>query len=84
LNLPWNPGTTGSLAPGNPAPEQPEALTLPINHGVRLDKDQGVGPVAPDLAEQHPEGPVCGPERGSCALLLENSQLLAQREILNH
>src|ERR1035441_1348847 len=60
LHLRWDTGATRSLGPGYPPPEQLETLTLPINHGVRLDKDKGVGPVAPDLAEQNPEGSVGG------------------------
>jgi hypothetical protein len=84
LHLPWNTRTAYFLGPGHPPPEQLQALTLPVDHSVCLDENQGVGPVAPDLAEEHPEYPIRRSQSGSGVLLLENGQLLAQGEVLDH
>jgi hypothetical protein len=38
-----------------PGPEQPEALAVPGNDGLRLDDDQGRSPIDPDLAQPRPK-----------------------------
>jgi hypothetical protein len=83
LNFPWNPGTACSFGLEDPAPEQPENLTLPADHRVGLDDDESVGPVAPDLSEPHPEYTIRRSQSGSAVPLLEDGQLLAQGEVLN-
>ncbi len=49
-----------------------------------LHDDKSVGPVAPDLAKKHPEYAILRSQSGSAVPLLEDGQLLAQGEVLDH
>jgi hypothetical protein len=59
-------------------------LPLPANYRVRLDDEESISPVAPGAAEEHPEYPIARSQSGAAVPPLENSQLLAQGEVLGH
>ena len=80
----WDPGTADPFGSGYQPPEQPEALALPADHRIGLDDDEGVGPVVPGVAKEHPEYPIRRSQSGSGVPLLEDGRLLAQGEVLDH
>ena len=61
-----------------PFPEKTEAFSMPFCNGVRLDKDQCVGPFRPGATESNPESLVGVLDVGSRTFVLENSKLLSQ------
>jgi len=46
----------------SPAPVEPKALTMPLDHGCRFDQHHGVEDLRPNSVEPHPQEPVCGEE----------------------
>jgi len=48
-----------------PVPEEADRATVPGDHGLRLDQNQGVFPAAPMTEEEGPESPVPAGERAS-------------------
>jgi len=67
-----------STKPGPPPPKQTEARTMPGNHGLRLDKDQGLGPAGPQSAEHNPEQPIKAIQLRARLLALKHGKLLAK------
>ena len=67
-----------SLRP--PPPKPPESGTMPGNHGLRLDDDQGFGPALPQPAEGNPEQPIEAIQFGPGLLPLEDGELLAKSD----
>ena len=57
---------------------------MPADHRVGLHDDESVGPVPPGVAKEHPEYPIRRAQSGSAVPLLEDGQLLAQGEVLDH
>ncbi len=50
-----NLGPADLLGSRLPAPVKLEALTVPSNHGLGSDEDEGHPPAVPESREQHPE-----------------------------
>ena len=50
------------MSPALPGPEQAKTFTVPCNHSLRFDNDQGRAPGGPDTREPNPENPVPSPE----------------------
>src|SRR6266576_3190037 len=73
----WSTRST-SLRP--PPPKPPESGTMPGNHGLRLDDDQGFGPALPQPAEGNPEQPIEAIQFGPGLLPLEDGELLAKSD----
>ena len=67
-----------------PAPVEAEALTVPAEHGFRLDEDESLTPFGPELGEPDPHQSIGGPKLGSPprALALEDEELMAEGEHL--
>jgi len=61
-------------------PKPPESGTMPGNHGLRLDDDQGFGPALPQPAEGNPEQPIEAIQFGPGLLPLEDGELLAKSD----
>src|SRR5690242_12766405 len=53
----WSPWSS-SVRVGEPGPEPPKPITLPPQHGIRLDKDQCVAPILPDGGKADPKPPI--------------------------
>ena len=75
----WTPGLAVANFPG---PEQPEALTMPANDGLRLDDDQGRSPIAPNFAQPSPEEPIGGCQFRPLHRATQDAELVPEREIL--
>ncbi len=56
--LAWNLGSADLLGSRLPAPVELEALTVPSNHGLGSDEDEGRLPAVPESRKQHPEGSI--------------------------
>ena len=55
---------------------------MPANNGLRFDDEQVVDPCRPKAAEQDPEYPILGLQRGARAFPLEHGQLLTEGQDL--
>ena len=75
----WTPGLAMTNFPG---PEQPKALTVPANDGLRLDNDQGRSPFAPDCAQPRPEESICGRQFRPLYRATQDAELVPEGEIL--
>src|SRR5258707_15554395 len=64
--------------PRPPPPKQLESSAMPGNHGFRLYKDQGVGPVRPYSTEDNPEQPIRTMQSRTRVLSLQYGELLAK------
>jgi len=69
--------------PGQPVPVDAEAGAVPAHDRIRLDDGEGLGPTAPEAAQQDPEDPIGGPDVGMSSTG-EGGQLLAEGQILDH
>jgi hypothetical protein len=68
--------------PTLPSPVEPEALPVPLDHGLGLDENQGGSPSLPEPGQPDPEDPVPSAKARPFARSLEDRKLLPQREIL--
>ena len=66
-----------------PRPEDTEALAMPSDDRVRLYDDEGIAPVRPNAMKKDPEETVARRKRWARSLLLEYSELLSQRGVLD-
>ena len=72
------------MSPALPGPEQAETFTVPCNHGLWFDNDQGRTPIGPDAREPNPEHPVPGSEsRPAGNRTPQDVDLVAQGNNLN-
>jgi hypothetical protein len=67
-----------------PGPEELEGGPLSPDHRLGLDDGDRLRPVVPHAGEQGPEEPVGSPETWARCGALEDGQLIAQREVLEH
>ncbi len=56
---------------------------MPANDSIRLDDGEGLGPTAPEAAQQDPEEPVGGTDVGGSSTG-QGDELLAEGQILDH
>ena len=80
-------GDGWAARPGAPAlrgPEELEASPMPPDHRLGLDDGDGLRPAAPQTGKQDPEQPVRGSQAWTRRGTLEDGQLMAQREVLEH
>jgi len=75
--LPWD-ARPARLAPGAPTPVEFVALSVPAQHGLRLDDDQRGAPAGPVPAEPDPEGPITAVHPGLLRLPLQDGELLVE------
>jgi hypothetical protein len=69
-------------APNLRGPEQPEALAVPIDDGLRLDDHQRRSPAGPETGKPCPEEAISSRQFRSLHRTLENAELVTQREVL--
>ena len=77
-------GAAGPVPAALPGPEQPEACPLPPDDGLGLDDGDDLRPAVPQTGEQDPEHAVGGAQAWTRRGPLEDGQLMAQREVLEH
>ena len=73
----WSPRPASLRAP---VPQPPESGTMPGNHGLRLDEDQGFRPALPQPTEHNPEQPIEATQLGPGLLPLQDGELLAKSD----
>ena len=66
-----------------PGPEDTEALAMPPDDRICLYDDEGITPVRPNAMKKDPEETVARRKRWAGSLLLEYSELLSQRGVLD-
>jgi hypothetical protein len=74
---------TARARPQTPSPVKPKSSSVPTHHGVRLNNDEGLGPLGPDAAQNGPKQPVDGAQLWSRMFSFEHGQLLTQGEDRN-
>jgi hypothetical protein len=83
-DLPRQARTAGARSsPGQPVPVGAKPGAMPAHHRVRPDDGEGLGPTAPETAQQDPEDPIGGPDvwvppPG------QGGELLAEGQVLEH
>ena len=77
-------GATGPVPPALPGPDEPGAGALPADDGLGLDDGDDLCPAVPEAGEQDPEDSVGRSQAGTRRGPLEDGQLMAQREVLEH
>ncbi len=70
------------LLPGTPTPVPPKASTMPADNSVRLDDEQHGLPPGPEPGERDPEETVTTAKPRTLALMFQDRQLLAERQVL--
>jgi hypothetical protein len=65
-----------------PGPKQPEALTVPADHGLRLNDDEGRAPAGPELGQPCPEESISGGQLRSLDRTLQDPELVVQSKDL--
>ena len=83
-NLRGGHRAAGPVPPALPGPDEPEAGALPADDGLGLDDGDDLRPAVPEAGEQDPEHPVGGAQAWTRRGALEDSQLVPQREVLEH
>jgi len=71
-----DPRTARPSMPALPGPVPPPGLTMPANHGLGPDDEQGRPPVLPDTGQPDPEQAVGGTQIEASALALVHGELL--------
>jgi hypothetical protein len=74
----------GSVPTALPGPDEPEAGPLPADDGVGLDDGEGLRPAVPQVGEEDPEQAVGRAQAWTPRGALQDCQLMAQREVLEH
>ena len=67
--------------PRENAPIEAEPSSVPANHGLRRDDDEGLLPTGPSPTSRYPEQPVEWSEPWSWVSMLQHRDLLAERQI---
>ena len=66
-----------------PGPEEAEAFTVPGDHRLGLDDDEGGTPIGPNPGQPCPEKPISGGQPRPLRRALEDAKLVAQSEDLD-
>src|SRR5262249_311289 len=72
------------VPPALAGPEELEACPMPPDDRLGVDDGDGLRPAPPELGEENPERPVGGTQAWTPRGALEDGQLVAQREVLEH
>ncbi len=67
-----------------PLPEKTKALPVPADDRLGLDDEEDAAPMGPGLGEAGPEGSIDGGDRRMRRPLVEECELLAESQILEH
>jgi len=67
--------------PREPRPVEPEPRPVPANDRFRLDEDQGLFPIRPELPQDHPEHLVRSGKPRLKVLLFQNGKLLPKGQV---
>jgi hypothetical protein len=67
---------------GEEGPIKAKSRTMPTDHGLRTDDEEGLLPGRPKAAREHPEESVERTEFRSGVPALQNRELLAERQVL--
>jgi hypothetical protein len=76
-------GPAKVIGPRWNAPKQTKAGPMPADYGLRLNKDEGMGPCRPKPAQKNPKHPIFDCQPRPRILSIKNAQLLAQSKDLN-
>lgn len=68
---------------GKKPPVELKTTTVPPDHSIGRNRNQGVFPGKPEASEPNPEQVVPGCESGAAVFTLEHGQLMTKREILD-
>lgn len=66
--------------PRLPSPEQPKTFAMPANDGLWLYDDQHVAPIWQDPGKDHPQHPICRPQRRPRRGPPDRGELVAKRQ----
>jgi len=73
-----------TISPALPGPIPREPGAMPPDNGLGLDQGEGFSPAAPHSAQKDPEQPVGDSQAWTRRGALEDSELVTQREVLEH
>jgi len=80
FRIDWRPTICRS---GVPTPVTTKTSTVPPDHSIGRDHNQGVFPRRPEAPERNPEQLIQGCQSGAPVCPLEHGQLLTKREIFD-
>ena len=78
----WSPASLLSRS-GKKLPVKLKTGTVPADHSIGRDHNQGFVPRTPEAPERNPEQLVHGCQSGAAVFTLEHGQLLTKREVFD-